>query len=76
MHRDSLCSAFRPGDVNWMTAGKGIVFGIQSWVALPKAAEEAAPEFFHHGKASLPLFEDQGARVRIIAGSLHGKAPP
>jgi redox-sensitive bicupin YhaK (pirin superfamily) len=50
------------------------MFGIQSWVALSKAAEEASPEFFHHGKASLPLFEDQGARVRIIAGSLHGKA--
>ena len=95
VHRDSLGSAqpITPGDVNWMTAGKGIVhsertapewkanpsrrmFGIQSWVALPKAAEEAAPEFFHHGKASLPFFEDQGARVRIIAGSLYGKASP
>jgi redox-sensitive bicupin YhaK (pirin superfamily) len=95
VHRDSLGSAqpITPGDVNWMTAGKGIVhsertapewkanpsrrmFGIQSWVALPKAAEKAAPEFFHHGKASLPFFEDQGARVRIIAGSLYGKASP
>jgi redox-sensitive bicupin YhaK (pirin superfamily) len=95
VHRDSLGSAqaITPGDVNWMTAGKGIVhsertaaewrakagrrmFGIQSWIALPKAAEEAPPEFFHHGAASLPVIEDGGARVRIIAGGLYGQSSP
>ncbi len=95
VHRDSLGSAqiVAPGDVNWMTAGKGIVHsertapewkalpgrrmsGIQSWVALPKAAEEAAPEFFHHGAVSLPLIEAEGKRVRVIAGSLFGQTSP
>src|SRR5579883_564747 len=84
MHRDSLGSEqpITPGDVNWMTAGRGIVhsertapewkalpgrrmFGIQSWVALPKAAEEVAPEFFHHSAANLPVVDGEGKRVRI-----------
>ena len=69
LHRDTLGSAqaIRPGDVNWMTAGRGIahsertdpalrthanaLFGIQSWVALPRAHEEAAPDFAHHPAA-------------------------
>ncbi len=95
VHRDSLGSAqvITPGDVNWMTAGKGIVhsersaaewkaqagrrmFGIQSWVALPKAAEETGPEFFHHTAQSLPLIEAEGKRVRVIAGSLFGQTSP
>ncbi len=95
VHRDSLGSAqaITPGDVNWMTAGKGIVhsertapewkaqagrkmFGIQSWVALPKAAEEAAPDFFHHRAGALPLIEDKGVRARIVAGSLFGQTSP
>ncbi len=95
VHRDSLGSAqiIAPGDVNWMTAGRGIVhsersapewkaeaghrmFGIQSWVALPNAAEEAPPEFFHHAAQSLPLIEAEGKRVRIVAGSLFGQASP
>jgi redox-sensitive bicupin YhaK (pirin superfamily) len=95
MHRDSLGSAqaIAPGDVNWMTAGKGIVhsertsaewksepgrklFGIQSWVALPKAAEEVQPDFFHHRAATLPLIEAEGKRVRLIAGSLFGETAP
>ena len=95
MHRDSLGSAqaITPGDVNWMTAGKGIVhserttadwkaepgrkmFGIQSWVALPKAAEEVQPDFFHHCAATLPLIEGEGKRVRVIAGSLFGETAP
>jgi redox-sensitive bicupin YhaK (pirin superfamily) len=95
VHRDSLGSAqpITPGDVNWMTAGKGIVhsertaaewrakagrrmFGIQSWVALPKAAEEAQPDFFHHGAASLPVIEAEGKRVRIIAGTMFGQTSP
>jgi redox-sensitive bicupin YhaK (pirin superfamily) len=95
MHRDSLGSAqaITPGDVNWMTAGKGIVhsertaaewkaeagrkmFGIQSWVALPKAAEDVEPDFFHHRAAALPLIEAEGKRVRVIAGSLFGETAP
>ncbi|GAB2176827.1 pirin family protein [Dongia sp. agr-C8] len=82
----------RPGDVNWMTAGSGIahsertpqdartrggpVFGIQSWVALPKAHEEADPAFFHHPAATLPLIEGEGKTVRIIAGAAFGQKAP
>ncbi len=94
LHRDSLGSRQQivPGDVNWMTAGRGIVhsertdqalrshanrlFGIQSWVALPKAAEETAPAFAHHPAASLPLAEDGGVRLRLIAGTGWGLAAP
>ncbi|HVT52370.1 MAG TPA: pirin family protein [Dongiaceae bacterium] len=85
--------AIRPGDVNWMTAGSGIAhsertpaeqrhggasaFGIQSWVALPKAREEAAPAFFHHGKDALPEGEQGGGvRIRVIAGSAFGLTSP
>jgi redox-sensitive bicupin YhaK (pirin superfamily) len=94
LHRDSLGSeqSIAPGDVNWMTTGRGIVhsertdparrthtnrlFGIQSWVALPKDAEEAAPGFVHHPAASLPLVEDGGVRLRLIAGGGWGLAAP
>src|SRR5215211_2904754 len=87
LHRDSLGSRqpIVPGDVNWMTAGRGIahsertdqalrarsnrLFGIQSWVALPKQAEETAPGFVHHPAATLPLVEDGGMRLRLIAGA-------
>ncbi|MBC9208027.1 pirin family protein [Roseomonas aerophila] len=93
-HRDSLGSdqPIVPGDVNWMTAGRGIAHsertaqalrpiggklsGIQSWVALPKAAEEDAPAFVHHGAATLPVLEDGGARVRLIAGEAFGARAP
>jgi redox-sensitive bicupin YhaK (pirin superfamily) len=85
--------AIRPGDVNWMTAGSGIAhsertppaqrqggataFGIQSWVALPKAYEETAPAFFHHGKDTLPeSVQDGGIRIRVVAGSAFGLASP
>jgi hypothetical protein len=94
LHRDSLGSVqpIRPGDVNWMTAGRGIahsertppalraagpgVHGIQTWVALPRAAEEAAPSFFHHPKATLPVLEPPGAIVRVIAGRAFGARSP
>jgi redox-sensitive bicupin YhaK (pirin superfamily) len=89
MHRDSLDSeqAIRPGEVNWMTAGRGIthserfekaraegdrVHGIQSWVALPAEEEEAAPGFFHHSGADLPLYEGEGLTARLIAGEAFG----
>jgi len=81
-----------PGALNWMTAGKGIVhsererpermtaprtmFGIQSWVALPKTHEETAPDFSHHPSSALPELEDGGAHVKLIAGSLFGETSP
>jgi redox-sensitive bicupin YhaK (pirin superfamily) len=94
LHRDSLGSVqpIRPGDVNWMTAGRGIVhsertpgglretggpaFGIQSWIALPKSHEETAPAFVHHGKAQLPVLEDDGVTVRLVVGALYGARSP
>ena len=94
MHRDSLGyeQPIRPGDVNWMTAGRGIVhsertrdeirnsesrlFGIQSWVALPKNAEESDPGFFHHPENTLPEIENDGVRMRMIAGTAYGIESP
>jgi redox-sensitive bicupin YhaK (pirin superfamily) len=94
LHRDTLGSQQRiqPGDVNWMTAGRGIahsertdpalrahpnaLFGIQSWVALPRAHEEAPPGFEHHPAATLPVLDDGGARVRLIAGEAWGARSP
>ncbi|PZF76781.1 hypothetical protein DK847_09920 [Aestuariivirga litoralis] len=93
-HRDSLGSAqpISPGELNWMTAGKGIVhsertappdlararkvFGIQSWVALPKQHEEAAPAFDHVAAHELPVIDERGISARIIAGSLYGATSP
>jgi redox-sensitive bicupin YhaK (pirin superfamily) len=94
LHRGSLGSVqpIRPGEVNWMTAGRGIVhsertprelrpiekslFGIQAWVALPKRHEETAPGFVHHAADTLPLHEAAGVRLRLIAGSLYGATSP
>jgi redox-sensitive bicupin YhaK (pirin superfamily) len=94
MHRDSLGSeqVIRPGEVNWMTAGRGIVHsertppalratgselsGIQAWVALPRTHEETEPAFTHHAAADIPLVEGDGVRVRVIVGSLYGTASP
>jgi redox-sensitive bicupin YhaK (pirin superfamily) len=94
LHRDSLGTVqpIRPGEVNWMTAGRGIVHsertaperrqaggtlhGIQSWVALPQRHEETAPAFAHHGHAVLPVIEGEGKTVRIIAGRLYGESAP
>jgi redox-sensitive bicupin YhaK (pirin superfamily) len=93
-HRDSLGSvqAIRPGDINWMTAGRGIVhsertpealrmapsrlFGIQAWVALPSAQEEVAPSFVHHGAETLPVFDGKGMRMRLMIGGLYGARSP
>lgn len=84
--------AITPGDVNWMNAGRGIahsertapelratgspIAGIQSWVALPEAHEESEPFFKHHGADELPVIEEGGKRVRVIAGQLYGKTSP
>lgn len=94
IHRDSLGNVqpIRPGDVNWMTAGRGIahsersdrarlaqeprVFGIQSWVALPQRDEETAPDFAHHPGATLPVIEGEGKSLRLIAGELFGARAP
>lgn len=89
MHRDSVGSeqAIRPGEVNWMTAGRGIthserfekarergdrVHGIQAWVALPLEEEETAPRFAHHDPDDLPLYEEGGLRARLLAGTAFG----
>jgi redox-sensitive bicupin YhaK (pirin superfamily) len=82
----------RPGALNWMTAGQGIthsertaaplrahsnrLFGIQSWAALPAALEETAPGFAHHPAESLPVIEDGGARLRLVAGEGWGARAP
>jgi len=94
MHRDSLgtAAAIRPGEVNWMTAGRGIVHsertapdhrkegepihGLQCWVALPMADEEGTPSFFHHDSAALPLLRDEGKTVRVVAGNAYGMRSP
>jgi redox-sensitive bicupin YhaK (pirin superfamily) len=92
LHRDSLGSvqAIRPGEVNWMTAGRGIahsertppqlraagprLFGVQTWVGLPRAAEECEPSFSHH--TGLPVVEEGGVTLRLILGDLLGLASP
>jgi len=94
MHRDTLGSVqeIKPGDVNWMTAGRGIahsertgpqvraaghrIHGIQSWVGLPLADEEAPPEFHHVGVADLPERDEGGVTLRLIAGSAFGLTSP
>ena len=89
MHRDSLATEqpIRPGEVNWMTAGRGIthserferarreggpMHGIQAWVALPKELEETDPAFVHCGGDDLPVFGEGGLRTRLIAGEAFG----
>ena len=93
MHRDSLASeqAIRPGEVNWMTAGRGIthserferaraeggtLHGIQAWVALPRDQEETEPAFAHHPAAKLPTYEGAGLWARLIAGEAFGAKSP
>jgi hypothetical protein len=94
MHRDSLGTAvpIRPGALNLMTAGRGIVhsertataerakgprlFGIQAWAALPKSHEEGAPAFVHYTEADLPRIAGEGKRVRVVMGALYGARSP
>ena len=88
-HRDSVgqTQVVLPGEVNWMTAGKGITHserfedlrahggrmnGIQAWVALPTEAEEIDPSFHHHCEADLPTYEGGGLWARLIAGKAFG----
>jgi redox-sensitive bicupin YhaK (pirin superfamily) len=94
MHRDSIGSVQKivPGDVNWMTAGRGIVHsertpdedrgrgltmhGIQTWVALPLEREDDEPFFEHHAAATLPQIERNGVTLRVIAGTAFGETSP
>ncbi|HJT40289.1 MAG TPA: pirin family protein [Sphingobium sp.] len=94
LHRDSVGSVqpIRPGEVNWMTAGRGIVhsertgpevrasggklFGLQTWVALPKQFEEIEPSFAHHKAHDIPTTEADGARLTVIAGTSDGLTSP
>jgi redox-sensitive bicupin YhaK (pirin superfamily) len=93
-HRDTLGSVqdISAGDVNWMTAGRGIahsertpqslregehpLHGMQTWVALPLADEETAPAFHHHAAAQLPRIERGGALLRVLAGRGYGAEAP
>ncbi len=93
-HRDSLGTSIEitPGQVNWMTAGRGIVHsertpdhlrhsdkkmhGLQIWVALPKALEQMEPTFFHTTAEELPQWKEQGIAYKLIAGEAFGKTSP
>jgi len=94
VHRDSLgyVQPIAPGDVNWMTAGRGIVHsertdvearkrpqplsGIQIWVALPTRHEETEPAFAHYPAADLPQLDGEGTSLRLVAGTLFGRTSP
>jgi redox-sensitive bicupin YhaK (pirin superfamily) len=91
MHRDSLGNAIeiKPGAVNWMTAGKGIVHsertpeylrhsdknmhGLQIWVALPKDLEQMDPEFFHIDAGQIPEWTDDSLHFKLVAGEAFGR---
>ena len=94
VHRDSLGTAvpIRPGEVNWMTAGRGIVHsertapehrvtgeplhGLQCWVALPADNEEIEASFAHVSSGELPVVSDHGKSVRVVAGRFLGAHSP
>ncbi len=94
LHRDSLgyVQPIRPGAVNWMTAGRGIVHsekvtddilasgqrlhGLQTWVALPTEAEGVDPSFEHYPATDIPAVNADGAQVRVILGSAFGVSSP
>jgi len=94
LHRDSLGTVqeIRPGAINWMTAGKGIVHSerspdgdraiqsslhaIQTWVALPDEAEETDPAFEHYPADELPQWKVDGATITLIAGQALGRESP
>lgn len=94
VHRDILgnVQTILPGEVNWMTAGKGIVHserahaddygkkvrmeGLQFWVALPDGAENGEPSFQHYEKSVLPVFEGGGFSATLVAGGAFGLRSP
>jgi redox-sensitive bicupin YhaK (pirin superfamily) len=93
-HRDSLGSyqVIRPGAINWMTAGRGIVHserttpeerargprlhGVQLWVGLPQQEEQGDPAFRHYPSEALPEVEEDKVRLRVLAGSAYGVTSP
>lgn len=90
-HRDSTGAdqVIKPGEVNWMVAGKAVshsersiqngprsLLGVQTWVALPEDKEDKVASFEHHGQASLPEFEDTGVAARLIMGRAFGAQAP
>ena len=93
-HRDSLGydQLIRPGDVNWMVAGRGIahservraevqaagqsVHGLQIWIALPDSDMESEPAFYHHPGETLPTWQDGQCIYRLIAGEAYGHRSP
>ncbi len=94
LHRDSLgfVQEIRPGEVNWMTAGRGIVHsekvtdevlaggqrlhGLQTWVALPLEHEEAEPRFEHYASDAIPAVTRDGAEIRVVIGEAYGAESP
>lgn len=90
LHTDSLeyQQLIRPGDVNWMTSGRGIthseqvietqprIHGLQSWVGLPHDKRKIEPDFEHFAKEVLPVIEDSGAKITVIAGACAGEVSP
>lgn len=94
LHRDSLGSlqAIRPGDINLMVAGKGIVHsererpemtksertihGLQLWLALPEGQEEIDPAFYHYPGTEIPEVDIQGVKVRVMMGTAYGQTSP
>lgn len=94
IHRDStgVEQMIRPGEVNWMTAGRGVSHSerfedafrrtggplelLQAWVALPEAVEEELPSFHHFGLGELPTFEDRGVWGRVLVGAAFGLTNP
>lgn len=94
MHKDSLGTEMeiKPGQINWMTAGKGIVHsertpeylrksdkmlhGLQIWVALPKELEQMEPSFFHVPEDQIPKWEANNIAFKLIAGEVLGKKSP
>ena len=93
IHRDSLGKhqPIRPGAVNLMTAGRGIVHseragedidrqvtmhGLQIWLALPDGDEECEPDFVHHPADTIPTVEDEGVKVNVVMGGFRGVESP
>jgi redox-sensitive bicupin YhaK (pirin superfamily) len=94
VHRDSLGTAvaIRPGAVNLMTAGRGIVHsertaadrrtgdeslhGLQCWLGLPREYEETDPGFLHHDVADLPIISENGKSIRVVVGNIYGQRSP
>lgn len=94
MHRDTIGNEveIKPGAVNWMTAGKGIVhsertpeylrasdlfmYGLQIWVALPKDKEQMDPQFSHIEKSEIPAWSEGDVDFKLVAGEALGRKSP